>query len=182
MSKISLSTLAAALMMTGAAFAQTGTGTGTGTSTGSGAAGGSATSTTTTTTTTITPQQDSTIKTYVTKEKTKSVAVPSGFTLSTGATVPQTVELHSFGSDVGITQYRYVVMNNRTGIADPSTRTVIKVIDSCSAGRRSCVRPVFINCRREIQAAIKSALARCRATPCRGSRSACKASCQQKSG
>ena len=125
MSKISLSTLAAALMMTGAAFAQTGTGTGM--STGSGAAGGSATSTTTTTT--ITPQQDSTIKTYVTKEKTKSVAVPSGFTLSTGATVPQTVELHSFGSDVGITQYRYVVMNNRTGIADPSTRTVIKVID-----------------------------------------------------
>ncbi len=125
MSKISLSTLAAALMMTGAAFAQTGTGTGT--STGSGATGGSATSTTTTTT--ITPQQESTIKTYVTKEKTKSVAVPSGFTLSTGATVPQTVELHSFGSDVGMTQYRYVVMNNRTVIVDPSTRKVIKVID-----------------------------------------------------
>lgn len=125
MRKISLSTLAAALMMTGAAFAQTGTGTGT--STGSGAAGGSATSTTTTTT--ITPQQESTIKTYVRKEKTKSVAVPSGFTLSTGATVPPTVELHSFGSDVGMTQYRYVVMNNRTVIVDPSTRKVIKVID-----------------------------------------------------
>lgn len=60
MSKISLSTLAAALMMTGAAFAETGTGT----STGSGATGGSATSMTTTTT--ITPQQESTIKTYVT--------------------------------------------------------------------------------------------------------------------
>ena len=133
MSKISLSTLAAALMITGAAFAQTGTGTGTGSGTGTGGVGGTGgsggASSTTTTTTTITPQQETAIKTYVTKEKTKSVSTPSGFTLATGATVPQTVELHSFGSDVGMTQYRYVVMNNRTVVVDPATRKVVKIVD-----------------------------------------------------
>lgn len=109
MFKIALSTLAATTMLAGVAVAQT--------------------SSTTTTTTTITPQQETAIKTYVTKEKTKSMAAPSGFTLAPGAAVPEAVELHSFGSDMGMTHYRYSVINNRTVVVDPQTRKVIKIID-----------------------------------------------------
>ena len=108
-----LPTLAAILMLSGAAFAQTGT----------------TSSTTTTTTTTITPQQETAIRTYVTKEKTRSVAAPSGFSITTGATLPQDVELHSFGSDVGVSQYRYVIMNDRTVLVDPTTRRVVRMVE-----------------------------------------------------
>ena len=73
---------AAAVLMTGAAFAQTAT-------------------TTTTTSTTMTPAQETAIKTYVTKEKRASVAAPSGFTVSTGAVLPAPVEWMSARSPHG---------------------------------------------------------------------------------
>lgn len=110
MFKAPLAGLAAAVLFAGIASAQTGT------------------TSTTTTTTTITPQQETAIKTYVTKEKTKSINAPSGFTVTEGATVPKTVELHRFGSDVGLSQYDYVVMDNRTVLVDPQTRKVIRIV------------------------------------------------------
>lgn len=85
-------------------------------------------STTTTTTTTVTPQQQTAIKTYVTKEKRKSVVAPSGFTVTTGAVVPEAVELYSFPADVGVT-HRYTVIGDRTVVVDPGSRRVIQVID-----------------------------------------------------
>lgn len=100
---------AAALFATTAAFAQV-------------------SSTTTTTTTTITPQQQTAIKTYVTKEKRKSVTAPSGFTVSSGAVVPESVELYSFPADVGV-NYRYSVIGDRTVVVDPGTRRVIQVVE-----------------------------------------------------
>jgi hypothetical protein len=78
---------------------------------------------------TIAPEQQTKIKQYVVKEKRASVAAPSGFTVSAGATVPQSVELYSFGSDVGVTQYRYTVIGDRTVLVDPGTRKVIQVIE-----------------------------------------------------
>jgi len=100
---------AAAVLIAGAAFAQTAT-------------------TTTTTSTTITPAQETAIKTYVTKEKRASVAAPSGFTVSTGAVLPEAVEVHSFPADVGVTGYRYSVVGNKTVLVG-SDRKIVRVID-----------------------------------------------------
>ena len=100
---------AAAVVMAGAAYAQTAT-------------------TTTTTSTTITPAQETAIKTYVTKEKRASVAAPSGFTVSTGAVLPESVQVHSFPADVGVTGYRYSVVGNKTVVVG-SDRKIIRVID-----------------------------------------------------
>jgi hypothetical protein len=95
-------------------------------------------STTTTTTTTapgttgtvtIAPEQRTAIRSYITQEKVTSVPAPSGFTVSTGAVLPQSVELRTFPSSVGVTQYRYVVINDRTVLVDPSTRRIIQVIE-----------------------------------------------------
>ena len=98
---------AAAVVMAGTAYAQTAT---------------------TTTTTTITPAQETAIKTYVTKEKRASVAAPSGFSVSTGAVLPESVEVHSFPADVGVTGYRYSVVGNKTVIVG-SDRKIVRVID-----------------------------------------------------
>lgn len=99
----------AAAMIAEAAFAQTAT-------------------TTTTTTTTITPAQETAIKTYVTKEKRASVSAPSGFTVSTGAVLPETVEVHSFPAEVGVTGYRYSVVGGKTVVVG-SDRKIVHVID-----------------------------------------------------
>ncbi len=98
----------AAAMVVGAAFAQT--------------------ATTTTTTTTISPAQETAIKTYVTKEKRASVTAPSGFTVSTGAVLPETIEVHSFPADVGVTGYRYSVLGGKTVLVG-SDRKIVRVID-----------------------------------------------------
>lgn len=102
---------ALALVVGGAAIAQT------------------STTTTTTTSTTVTNDQQTKIKAYVTKQKPKSVAVPSGVTVSTGSTLPETVELESFPADVGVSQYRYSVIGDRTVVVDPGTRRIIQVIE-----------------------------------------------------
>ena len=98
---------AAAAVMAGTAYAQT---------------------VTTTQSTTITPAQETAIKTYVTKEKRTSVAAPSGFTVSTGAVLPESVEVHSFPADVGVTGYRYSVVGNKTVLVG-SDRKIVRVID-----------------------------------------------------
>ncbi len=81
-----------------------------------------ATSVTTTTTTapattgavTIQPEVRTKVKEYITTSKPKSVALPSGFTVRTGAKLPETVEIQSFPATVGVTQYRYAVVGDQT--------------------------------------------------------------------
>lgn len=95
-------------------------------------AGGAAlaqTSTTTTTSTTVTTDQKAKIKAFMMKDKPKSVAAPTGFTVTSGATLPSTVELQSFPADVGVTSYRYSVVGDRTVVVDPGTRKIIEVIE-----------------------------------------------------
>ncbi len=90
-----------------------------------------ASSTTTTTTTTITPAQETAVKTYVMKEKTSAVSLPSGTTLSEGAVLPQTVTLSKFDNSVtGMSTYNYVVVDGRTAIVEPSSRRVVKIIET----------------------------------------------------
>ncbi len=91
--------------------------------------GATVSSGTTTGSVTITPEVRTKVRQYVVKEKRPSVAVPSGFNVSVGATLPQTVELYSFPSDVGVTEYRYTVVGDQTVLVDPGTRRIIQVIE-----------------------------------------------------
>jgi hypothetical protein len=83
---------------------------------------------TTTTTTTITPTQETAIKTYITKQKPRSVTAPSGFTVSTGAVLPSSVEVRTFPADVGVTGYSYAVVGGKTVVVGRD-RKIVRVID-----------------------------------------------------
>jgi hypothetical protein len=100
----------AAVLVAGAAFAQT------------------ATTTTTTTTTVITPAQQTAVKSYLEKQKPRVVTAPSGFTVTTGAVLPEVVEVETLPADVGVTGYRYAVIGGRTVLVG-SDRKIVHVID-----------------------------------------------------
>ncbi|PBC20215.1 DUF1236 domain-containing protein [Mesorhizobium sp. WSM4307] len=72
----------------------------------------------------ITPEQDTVVREYVKKQPLASVKLP-GVELNVGTPVPDTVELH----EVPKVKYRYVVIDNRTVLVDPSTRKIVKVYD-----------------------------------------------------
>lgn len=72
----------------------------------------------------IEPQQETVIKEYVKKQPLASVKIP-GVELNIGSPLPDTVELH----EVPNVKYRYVIVDNRTVLVDPSTRRIIKVYD-----------------------------------------------------
>ncbi|MER8766973.1 DUF1236 domain-containing protein [Mesorhizobium sp. M0968] len=72
----------------------------------------------------IEPQQETVIKEYVHKQPLASVKIP-GVELNIGSTLPDTVELR----EVPNVKYRYVVVDNRTVLVDPSTRRIVKVYD-----------------------------------------------------
>ena len=105
-----------ALTLAGSAFAQTATTT----TTTAGPA--------TVSSTTITTDQQAKVKAYVAKEKVKSVAVPSGFTVQSGATLPASVEIRTFPADVGVKQYSYAVVGDRTVLVEPGSRRIVQVI------------------------------------------------------
>lgn len=50
-------------------------------------------------------------------------------TVAVGATLPATVELYTFPSDVGVTQYRYTMVNDRAVLVEPSSRKIIQIIE-----------------------------------------------------
>ncbi len=79
-------------------------------------------------TVTIQPEVRTKVREYVTTNKAKFVAVPSGFTVSTGAVLPEAVEIQSFPATVGVTQYRYAVVGDQTVLVDPGTRRIVEVI------------------------------------------------------
>jgi hypothetical protein len=74
----------------------------------------------------IAPEQETVIKEYVTKQKVRSVDVPN-VTVSVGASLPETVELHTV--DVPDVKYRYAVVGGKTVLVEPSTRKVVHVIN-----------------------------------------------------
>lgn len=98
------------------------------------AASAQSTTTTTTTQTTettgsITPEVRTKVREYITTERPRAVEAPSGVTISVGSTLPEAVELRSFPSSVGVSQYRYTVVGDRTVLVDPGTRRIIQVIE-----------------------------------------------------
>ena len=106
--------LATVALITGAAHAQTAT---------------TRETTTTTTTTTIQPEVRTKVRQYVTTNKPRAVTAPSGFSATVGATLPETIEVQSFPSDVGVTQYRYVTLGDRTVLVEPGSRRIIEIIE-----------------------------------------------------
>lgn len=100
-----LSAFAIATLMSASAFAQTST----------------------TTTTTITTDQAAKVKTYVMKEHKPSVKFSGN--LAVGTALPGDVTFYELPADVGVTGYRYGVVNDRTVIVEPSTRKVIRIIE-----------------------------------------------------
>ncbi|OWK20754.1 hypothetical protein AJ88_26285 [Mesorhizobium amorphae CCBAU 01583] len=72
----------------------------------------------------IQPEQETVIREYVKKQPLASMTLP-GVELKIGTTLPDTVELR----EVPDVKYRYTVIDNRTVVVDPDTRTIIKVYD-----------------------------------------------------
>ncbi|MGO4407715.1 DUF1236 domain-containing protein [Bosea sp. RAF48] len=81
----------------------------------------------TSTTTTITTEQQSKVRTYVMKEKPASMKVTE--TVSVGTALPSSVTLHTLPSDVGVTQYRFAVINDKTVLVEPGTRKIVQIIE-----------------------------------------------------
>jgi maltose-binding protein MalE len=100
----------------------------------SGAAAQTSTTTTTTTgstsaTVTIQPEVRTKVKQYVTTSKPKSVTVPPSVKITKGTVLPETVEIQSFPSEVGVTEYRYAVVGDQTVLVEPSSRRIIEVVE-----------------------------------------------------
>jgi hypothetical protein len=87
----------------------------------------SMTETKTTTTTTIAPADETQMQEYVVHEHRAMVPAPSGFTVTTGAVVPQAVELYSVPAERHW-NYEYATIGNQTVLVDPHTREVVHVL------------------------------------------------------
>jgi Protein of unknown function (DUF1236) len=113
----------ATLGLVSAAAAQTSTTTTTTTSGGTAVTTGS-----TTGSVTIQPEVRTKVRQFVTTKKPKSVMAPSGFTVTRGAVLPESIEVETFPSDVGVSEYRYTVVGDRTVLVDNSRR-IVEVIE-----------------------------------------------------
>lgn len=111
----------ATLGLVAAATAQTSTTTTT-------TSGGAVTTGSTSTSVTIEPEVRTKVRQYVTTNKPKAVTAPSGFTVTRGAVLPESIEVQSFPADVGVTQYRYTVVGDRTVLVDNSRR-IVEVVE-----------------------------------------------------
>lgn len=77
----------------------------------------------------IEPEQRTTIKEYVVKEKVAPVTVKER--ISVGARLPADVELRTAPSAWGpkLSKYRYVYSNDHVYLVEPTNRTVVQEID-----------------------------------------------------
>jgi hypothetical protein len=87
----------------------------------------SMTETKTVTTTTIAPAPETEMYEYVMHEHPVAVPAPSGFTITTGAVVPQSVELYNFPAERHW-GYEYATIGDQTVLVDPATRQVVHIM------------------------------------------------------
>jgi hypothetical protein len=75
------------------------------------------------------PQQRTTIKEYVVKERVKPITVRER--ISVGTVLPPDVELVAVPQAWGpsVARYRYVYWDNHVVLVEPSSRKVIEIID-----------------------------------------------------
>jgi hypothetical protein len=82
---------------------------------------------TVTTTTTVSPADETQMHEYIVKEHRPVVETPSGFTVTTGAVLPQAVEVYNFPAERHW-NYEYATFGNQTVLVEPGTRKIIRVI------------------------------------------------------
>ena len=86
----------------------------------------SMTETKTVTTTTIAPAEVTEMHNYIVQEHPVAVAPPPGFTVTTGAVVPPSVELYSFPAERHW-GYEYTTIGGQTVLVDPHSREVVHI-------------------------------------------------------
>ena len=77
----------------------------------------------------LTPDETTAVHEYIVTQKVTPIDPPSDFTLSVGATLPSTVEVHTLDVPKVKTKYDYVVIGKQTVLVEPATRKVVQVID-----------------------------------------------------
>jgi len=77
----------------------------------------------------ITPEQDVIIRDYLVKEGPVGGAVPEGYDIVVGSTLPEVVEIRPLAVDKFDRQYDYAVLDGRTVLIDPATRRVVYILD-----------------------------------------------------
>ena len=77
----------------------------------------------------VSPEEETAIKEYVTTEKVTPVEPPSGVEITVGATLPDTVELHTLSAPKVKHKYEYVVIGKKTVLVEPGTRKIVHVIE-----------------------------------------------------
>jgi hypothetical protein len=88
--------------------------------------------TTTTTTTQITPDQERTIYTTVTREQMAAAPQPPDWAPQIGAEVPPQFQLYDMPATIDVPTIRsdrYTVVNGQVVIVDPASRQVVHVIE-----------------------------------------------------
>ena len=126
MKKVIIATVASLGLISAAAAS--GSSTTTTTTTGTSSGGTTVTTGGTSGTVTIQPEVRTKVRQYITTNKPKSVAVPSGFTVRRGVALPETIEVQSLPSDVGVTEYRYVVVGDQTVLVN-NNREIVEIIE-----------------------------------------------------
>jgi uncharacterized protein DUF1236 len=81
----------------------------------------------TTTTTTISPADETEMHNYVIKEHRAAIAPPSGFVVTNGAVLPESVELYRFPAEHHW-GYEYATIGDQTVLVEPGTRRIVHVI------------------------------------------------------
>ena len=77
----------------------------------------------------LTPDETTAVHEYITTQKVTPVEPPSGFEVSVGATLPDTIELHALDVPKVQKKYEYVVIGKQTVLVEPQTRKIIQVIE-----------------------------------------------------
>jgi Protein of unknown function (DUF1236) len=75
----------------------------------------------------LSPEESTSIHEYVTTQKVSPIEAPSGFSVSVGASVPDTVELHAVEAPKIKHKYSYAVIGKQTVVVEPETRKIIEV-------------------------------------------------------
>ncbi|MBX9990753.1 DUF1236 domain-containing protein [Phreatobacter oligotrophus] len=77
----------------------------------------------------VSVEQQRAVRTYWQAERPRATVLPNGVVVSRGAVLPEAVELRTFPAEVGITQYRYVVVGDNLYLVNPSDRRIVQVIE-----------------------------------------------------